>query len=38
VVFGEENVYLLGVTTLEELGLKVDPVRRVLVPMELLLM
>jgi len=38
VVFGEENVYLLGVTTLEELGLEVDPVRGVLVPMELLLM
>lgn len=38
VVFGEEDVYLLGVTTLEELGLEVDPVRGVLVPMELLLM
>ncbi|MGC8912264.1 MAG: retroviral-like aspartic protease family protein [Nitrososphaeria archaeon] len=38
VVFGEENVYLLGVTTLEELGLEVDPVKGVLRPMELLLM
>lgn len=38
VVFGEEDVYLLGVTTLEELGLEVDPVKGVLVPMELLLM
>jgi len=38
VVFGEEGVYLLGVVTLEELGLEVDPVKGVLRPMELLLM
>jgi len=37
VVFGED-VYLLGVTTLEELGLEVDPVKKELRPMELLLM
>ncbi len=38
VVFGDENVYLLGVVTLEELGLEVDPIKGVLKPMELLLM
>ncbi|MEM1574712.1 MAG: Retroviral aspartyl protease [Nitrososphaerota archaeon] len=38
VVFGEESVNLLGVTTLEELGLEVDPIKGVLRPMELLLM
>jgi predicted aspartyl protease len=37
-VFGDEGVYLLGVTTLEELGLEVDPVKGELRPMELLLM
>jgi len=36
-VFGDEGVYLLGVVTLEELGLEVDPVRGVLKPAELLL-
>jgi len=38
VVFGDENVYLLGVVTLEELGLEVDPAKGELRPMELLLM
>lgn len=38
VVFGDEGVYLLGVVTLEELGLEVDPVKGELRPMELLLM
>ncbi len=38
VVFGDENVYLLGTVTLEELGLEVDPVTRKLKPAELLLM
>jgi len=37
-VFGDEGVYLLGVTTLEELGLEVDPVKGELRPMELPLM
>jgi len=37
-VFGDEGVYLLGVTTLEELGLEVDPVKGELRPVELLLM
>jgi predicted aspartyl protease len=33
-VFGDEGVYLLGVTTLEELGLEVDPAKGELRPME----
>jgi len=37
-VFGDENVYLLGVVTLEELGLEVDPIKGELKPLELLLM
>ncbi|MCX8204642.1 MAG: Retroviral aspartyl protease [Candidatus Nezhaarchaeota archaeon] len=37
-IFGDEGVYLLGVVTLEELGLEVDPVRGELRPLELLLM
>ncbi|WP_288006145.1 retroviral-like aspartic protease family protein [Thermofilum sp.] len=37
-VFGDEGTYLLGATTLEELGLEVDPVKRELRPMEHLLM
>jgi predicted aspartyl protease len=37
-VFGDEGVYLLGATTLEELGLEIDPVKGELRPMELLLM
>jgi len=38
VVFGDENVYLLGVTALEELGFEVDPISGRLREMELLLM
>lgn len=39
VVFGEEDDFqILGVTTLEELGLQVDPVSGELKPMELLLL
>ncbi|HWQ17883.1 MAG TPA: aspartyl protease family protein [Sulfolobales archaeon] len=37
-VFGDEGIYLLGVVTLEELGLQVDPVSGELKPLELLLM
>ena len=37
-VFGDENIFLLGVVTLEELGLQVDPVKGELKPLELLLM
>lgn len=36
--FGDENVNLLGVVTLEELGFEVDPVKGELKPLELLLM
>jgi len=38
VVFGDEDVYLLGTVTLEELGLKVNPATGELEPLELLLM
>jgi len=38
VVFGDEDVYLLGVVTLEELGLQVDPITGKLKPLELFLM
>jgi len=37
-IFDDEEVYLLGEVTLEELGLEVDPVEGKLKPMELLLM
>lgn len=37
-VFGDEDVYLLGVVTLEELGLEVDPIKGELRPLELPLM
>lgn len=39
IVFGEkEDIQVLGVTTLEELGLQVDPVTGELKPLELLLL
>ena len=39
VVFGDEkDIEVLGVTTLEELGLQIDPVTGELKPMELLLL
>jgi predicted aspartyl protease len=38
IVFGEEGVYLLGATTLEALGLMLDPLRRELKPAPLVLM
>ncbi|MEL9941137.1 MAG: hypothetical protein QW348_04575 [Ignisphaera sp.] len=37
-VFGNENIYLLGIVTLEELGLEIDLVKGGLRPMEPLLM
>jgi hypothetical protein len=37
-VFEDEGVYLLGVTTLVELGLEIDPVKGEVKPMELPLM
>lgn len=38
VVFGDEDVFLLGVTTLEALGMILDPIRRELKPLPMLLM
>ncbi len=38
VSFGPDGVYLLGATTLEDLGLSVDPVDLRLIPQETLLM
>lgn len=38
VVFGDKNVYLLGVTTLENLGMILDPLSRELKPLPMLLM
>jgi predicted aspartyl protease len=38
VVFGEEEVYLLGAVTMEQLGLAPDPVKKKLVPVEALLL
>jgi clan AA aspartic protease len=38
VVFGEEGVFLLGATTLEALGMILDPIRRELKPLPMLLM
>jgi len=38
VVFGDEDVYLLGAVAMEQLSLAPDPVKRTLVPVEALLM
>ena len=38
VVFGEKGIFLLGATTLEALGLILDPIRRQLKPLPMLLM
>jgi len=38
VVFGEEDVYLLGAVTMEQLGLAPDPIEKRLKPVEALLM
>ena len=38
VVFGDKNIHILGITTLEELGLEIDPISRKLKEMELLLL
>ncbi len=38
VVFGEEGVFLLGATTLEALGVILDPIRRELKPLPMVLM
>ena len=38
VIFGEENIYILGAVTMEQLGLAPDPVEKRLKPVEALLM
>ena len=38
VVFGSENIYLLGAVTLESLGVILDPINRELKPLPMLLM
>lgn len=38
VVFGEEEIYLLGAVTLESLGMILDPINRELKPLPMLLM
>lgn len=38
VIFGDPGVFLLGATTLENLGLILDPLRRELKPLPMLLM
>ena len=38
VVFGEAGVFLLGATTIEALGLMLDPIRRQLRPLPMMLM
>jgi predicted aspartyl protease len=38
VIFGEQGIFLLGATTLEALGLILDPIRRQLKPLPMLLM
>jgi clan AA aspartic protease len=37
VIFGEKNVYLLGATTLESLGLILDPLSREIKPLPMLI-
>ena len=38
VIFGEKGVFLLGATTLEALGMMLDPIRRELKPLPMVLM
>ncbi len=38
VIFGDKDVFLLGATTLEALGMILDPIRRELRPLPMLLM
>jgi clan AA aspartic protease len=38
VIFGEKGIFLLGATTLESLGMILDPIRRKLKPLPMLLM
>jgi len=38
VIFGEKGIYLLGATTIEALGMFLDPIRRELKPLPMVLM
>jgi len=38
VVFGEKDIFLLGATTIEALGMILDPIRRELKPLPMVLM
>jgi len=38
VIFGEKDIFLLGATTLEALGMFLDPIRRELKPLPMVLM
>src|SRR5882672_7931196 len=38
VIFGRKGIYLLGMTTLESLGMMLDPIERELKPLPMLLM
>jgi clan AA aspartic protease len=38
VIFGDEGVFLLGATTIEALGMMLDPIRRELKPLPMVLM
>ena len=38
VIFGDEDVFLLGATTIEALGMILDPIRRELKPLPMVLM
>ena len=38
VIFGDQDVFLLGATTIEALGMMLDPIRRVLKPLPMVLM
>ncbi len=38
VVFGDEGIFLLGATTIEALGMILDPIRRELKPLPMVLM
>lgn len=38
VIFGDEDVFLLGATTLENLGMIIDPINRQLKPLPMLMM
>src|SRR5437667_236654 len=37
IIFGEENIYLLGAVTLESLGVILDPINRELKPLPMLM-